>query len=55
MALSAHLEELNSKHLRLDEKIRDELKHPMPDTLRISELKKQKLLIKQKLVHYRSG
>ncbi len=55
MALSAHLEELNSKHVRLDEKIRSEMKHPMPDTLRISELKKQKLQIKQKLDHYSSG
>jgi hypothetical protein len=54
MALSAHLEQLNSKHLKLDEKIRNEMKHPMPDTLRIAELKKQKLQIKEKIIHYRS-
>jgi hypothetical protein len=55
MALSAHLEELDSKHLQLDEKIRNEMKHPMPDTLRIAELKKKKLHIKEKITHYRSG
>lgn len=55
MALSAHLEELDNKHLQLDQEIRAELKHPMPDTLRISELKKQKLKIKQKIIHYRSS
>lgn len=55
MALSAHLNELNNKHIKLDEKIRSELKHPMPDTLRLAELKKQKLQIKEKIIHYRSA
>ena len=55
MALSAHLDELNNKHLKLDAKIRDELKHPMPDTLRLAKLKKQKLQIKEKIIHYNSG
>jgi hypothetical protein len=54
MALSAHLNELNNKHIKLDEKIRSELKHPMPDTLRLAALKKQKLQIKEKIIHYRS-
>ncbi|NNC37064.1 MAG: DUF465 domain-containing protein [Acidimicrobiales bacterium] len=55
MALSAHLKELNNKHVKLDEKIQKEMKHPMPDTLRIAELKKQKLHIKEKIRHYRSA
>lgn len=54
MALSAHLNELNNKHVKLDQKIQSELKHPAPDNLRIAELKKQKLHIKEKITHYQS-
>lgn len=54
MAISAHLEELNNKHTRLDVKIHQELKHPAPDTVRITKLKKQKLLLKEKINQYRS-
>ena len=49
MALAAHLKELNSKHARLDDKIETELKHPAPDSTRLTELKKKKYQIKQKL------
>ena len=52
MALSAHLEQLNNKHATLDERIIEELKHPAPDEIRLTELKKQKLQIKQKLSQY---
>jgi len=31
MALSAHLEQLNSKHANLDTQIQDEMRSPMPD------------------------
>ena len=55
MALSAHLEELSSKHAKLDERIHAELKHPMPDAVRITELKKRKLQLKQKINHYQAG
>lgn len=55
MALSAHLNELNNKHIKLDEKIRSELKHPMPDTIRLAKLKKQKLQIKEKIIHFQSA
>lgn len=46
MAVSARLEQLSSKHTTLDMKIRQEMRSPIPDTLRISRLKKQKLHIK---------
>jgi len=49
MALSAHLEQLNSKHANLDTQIQDEMRSPMPDHLRLSELKKQKLQIKEQI------
>jgi len=50
MALSSHLEKLQSKHSQLDAKIQRELQNPMPDTLRLSQMKKEKLRIKQQLL-----
>ncbi len=52
MALSAHLQELNNKHEQLDAKLQAELKHPAPDTIRVSDLKKRKYQIKQKITDY---
>ena len=49
MALSSRLEHLQSKHAQLDMKIQHELKHPIPDTLRLSQMKKEKLRIKEQL------
>ena len=46
MALSAHLESLQARHGKLDQQIDRELRSPMPDNLRVAELKKQKLQIK---------
>jgi len=46
MAISAHLETLQTKHMTLDEKIQRELRSPMPDNIRVQRLKKQKLQIK---------
>lgn len=51
MALSAHLEQLQNKHATLDAKIQHELRHPIPDTLRLSQMKKQKLRIKEQISH----
>ena len=52
MAVSAHLETLQSKHTHLDEKIRAELRSPLPDFLRVSELKREKLQIKDTIKQY---
>ncbi len=49
MALSAHLKELNNKHAELDQKIENLMKHPAPDAMALTELKKQKLHIKEKI------
>ena len=49
MALSAHLEQLQNKHAKLDEKIQRELRHPIPDTLRIAQMKKEKLQLKEQM------
>ena len=52
MAVTAHLETLQSKHTQLEEKIQAELRSPLPDFLRISQLKREKLLIKDTLSQY---
>ncbi len=49
MALDAHLAELTEKHRALEEKIEAEMKRPMADTLKISQLKKEKLQIKDEI------
>lgn len=49
MAVSARLEQLSNKHSTLDMQIRQEMRSPIPDTLRIAQLKKQKLQIKDTL------
>ncbi|MCF6220459.1 MAG: DUF465 domain-containing protein [Robiginitomaculum sp.] len=55
MALAAHLKELNNKHARLDDKIENELKHPAPDAMLLTELKKQKYHLKQMISELQSG
>ncbi len=55
MALTAHLKQLNSKHAELDDKIIQEMKHPSPDHTLISNLKKQKLQIKEKIEFLRAS
>jgi len=52
MAVSAHLETLQSKHTTLDEKIQAELRSPFPDFLQISQLKREKLQIKDTIKQY---
>ena len=49
MGMRAHLNELKNKHSNLEEKIKQELKHPKPDTLLITSLKRQKLQIKDQI------
>lgn len=49
MALEAHLQELKSKHHTLDEKIQSELRTPLPDTLQLADMKKQKLHLKEQI------
>jgi len=55
MAIAAHLKELNNKHARLDNKIESELKHPAPDAMLLTDLKKQKYHLKQTISELQSG
>jgi hypothetical protein len=49
MAVQEHIEALRSKHLDLKHEIEEENQRPHPDDLRIAELKRQKLRIKDEI------
>jgi len=51
MAKSARLKTLTVRHTDLDTRIEEEMRSPLPDHLRISELKKQKLCLKEEIEH----
>ncbi len=54
MALDAHLVELTDKHHALKQKIEAEMARPLTDTLKISELKKEKLRLKDEIARLKS-
>ena len=45
----ARLSALNAKHAELEHAIEEEAHRPLPDTLHLSELKRQKLKVKEEL------
>ncbi len=49
MALDAYIAELSERHRTLDRKIEEELARPTVDDLRIVDLKRQKLRLKDEL------
>ncbi|MBT8472528.1 MAG: DUF465 domain-containing protein [Marinicaulis sp.] len=49
MAIKAHMETLNVRHQELEAAITTETKHPGFDELKVVELKRQKLKIKDEL------
>ncbi len=49
MALSSHLDELRRKHESLSQQVEEALRKPGYDDLRITELKKQKLRLKEEI------
>ncbi|MEL6379986.1 MAG: DUF465 domain-containing protein [Pseudomonadota bacterium] len=49
MALKAHLDALTARHHNLEAALMDELKHSAKDDDRISELKRQKLKLKDEM------
>lgn len=54
MAIKAHMDSLNKRHQELEAAIATETKHPAHDELRIIELKRQKLKIKDQLEELRA-
>jgi hypothetical protein len=55
MALEARIRELGSRHQSLETAIQDELRRPSSDDLRLRELKRQKLRLKEEIETRRSN
>lgn len=53
MSMQSHLAELVKKHQALEEEINDCLAHPAVDDLRVVELKRRKLLVKDEIERLR--
>ena len=49
MAVEARIRELGSRHQLLDKAIEDEHKAPSSDSLRVHDLKRQKLKLKEEI------
>jgi hypothetical protein len=49
MTIEDRVETLKAKHARLDHEIDEEAHRPLPDTVHITELKREKLRIKEEI------
>ncbi|WP_046862670.1 YdcH family protein [Microvirga massiliensis] len=49
MPLENHLSELQRKHQSLEREIQDALAHPSTDDLKLAELKRRKLMLKDEI------
>ena len=47
---TAHISALEAKHAVLDRRIEEEEHRPLPDAIRLADLKKQKLRVKEEIV-----
>ncbi len=54
MSMQAHLAELEKRHKALQRQIETELTHPGGDDLRVAELKRKKLALKEEIERLRS-
>jgi hypothetical protein len=54
MSLLAHIEELSEKHQALHRQIEQEMSRPLVDSLKVSELKRRKLRLKEKIEKLKS-
>ncbi|MFN3936771.1 MAG: YdcH family protein [Gemmobacter sp.] len=50
MSIASHLQELRRKHEALSQLVEEEQRNPGADALKIAELKKQKLRLKEEIV-----
>jgi hypothetical protein len=53
MSLESHLAELERRHQALEEEISEALAHPSTDGLKIAELKRRKLQVKDEITRLR--
>jgi hypothetical protein len=49
MTIQAHLAELERKHQALENELSEAVNHPSTDDLKIAELKRRKLLVKDEI------
>jgi len=55
MTIQAHLAELERKHRALEDELAEAMTHPSTDDLKIAELKRRKLLVKDEIQRMRIG
>ena len=55
MAQPAQLDELSAKHKDLERLIKEELDHPGGDDLKVAELKRRKLKLKDEIAQLEAG
>jgi hypothetical protein len=55
MSMQSHLAELEKKHQALDQEITECLTHPAVDDLRVVELKRKKLQVKDEIERLRQN
>jgi hypothetical protein len=55
MTTQANLAELERRHRALEDEIADAMSHPSCDGLKIAELKRHKLLVKDEIERLRAG
>ncbi len=53
MTIQAHLAELQRRHQALEQELAEAMTHPSTDMLKIAELKRRKLLVKDEIVRLR--
>jgi hypothetical protein len=53
MTIQAHLAELVRKHRALEDELAEAMTHPSTDDLKIAELKRRKLLVKDEIQRIR--
>ncbi|MBA5777297.1 DUF465 domain-containing protein [Stappia sp. F7233] len=55
MSIESHLSELERRHQDLERKLRELMHHPSVDSLELSDLKRQKLLVKDEIARLKSS
>jgi hypothetical protein len=53
MSMQSHLAELEKRHRALEEEINEYLAHPAADTMKVVELKRRKLSVKDEIERIR--
>ncbi|MEP9354787.1 DUF465 domain-containing protein [Xanthobacter sp. KR7-65] len=49
MSIQSHLQELKRRHAAIEQELSRELAHPASDPLRVAELKRKKLVLKDQM------